>query len=141
MEIPEDLSVTELRLSKDTVDEGDRHLLDLVAHVLSADNDLHLEDVATALHGLQGLFQNFLLVEAEGTSEVRGSWSEEGCGEEVGNARGQLTIEVPTIDTAILGIASASHDICTGLLLLLNEFRDDLRMMSEIGVHQNNVIT
>lgn len=141
MEIPEDLSVTELRLTKDTVDEGDRHLLDLVAHVLSADYDLHLEDVATALHGLQGLFQNFLLVEAEGASEVRGSRSEEGCCEEVGNTRGQLTIEVPPIDTTVLGIASASHDISTGLLLLLNEFRNDLRMMSEIGVHQNNVIT
>jgi hypothetical protein len=25
--------------------------------------------------------------------------------------------------------------------LLLNEFRNDLRMMPEIGVHQNNVIT
>jgi hypothetical protein len=25
--------------------------------------------------------------------------------------------------------------------LLLNEFRNDLRMMSEIGIHQNNVIT
>jgi hypothetical protein len=141
LEVAEDLTVSQLGLSKDTVDEGDRHLFDLVAHVLSAHYDLHLEDIAAALHGLQGLLQDFLLVEAEGAGEVRCRWGQEGGGQEVGDTGGQLTIEIPAIDTAILGIASARHDISTCLLLLLNEFGNDLRVMSEVGVHQNHEIT
>ena len=50
LEVGEDLTGTELRFSEDAIHEGDGYLLDLVAEVLGAHDDLHLEDVATALN-------------------------------------------------------------------------------------------
>ena len=42
------------------------------------------------------------------------------------------------MNAAALGISGAGHDVSIGFLLLANELRHELRMMREIGVHQEH---
>jgi hypothetical protein len=138
LKVTKNLTSAELGLTEDSVDEGDGHFLDGVAHVLSAHDDLHLEDVASALHRLECLLEHVLLVKTERSSEIGGLRSEESSSQEVGNTGGQLAIQVPAVDSAVLSVSGSSDDVSTSLTLLLDELRNDLGVMAEIGVHKDH---
>jgi len=141
LEVSEYFAVAEFGLSKDTVDERDRHLLDLVAHVLRADDDLHLEDVAAALDLLEGHLEHLPLVEAEGAREIRCRRGQEGRCQEVGHARSKLAVQIPAVDASVLRVASPGHDVRARLPLLLDKLGDHLRVVAQVRVHQDNKVT
>lgn len=94
-------------------------------------NDLHLEDVSLSLHGLHDVCEHLLLVEAEAAGEVRDTGIEEGIGDEVGNARRELALEVPAEHASLGDVARSGHYVVVSLLLLLDEVRHVLGLFDE----------
>ena len=115
-------------LAKDTIDESNGDLLDGVAHVLSASNDLHLEAIAASFNLRHDGLNDFTLVKTERTGQVTGSRAQSDLGHQVGNTRSQLAIEVPTKDSATRLVPSARDYITVGFFLLLNKLLDEFRL-------------
>jgi len=64
-QISNDLICTQFGLSEDSIDERDRDLLNRVAKVLSAGDNLHLEAIASRLDLRHDRLEYFALVQAE----------------------------------------------------------------------------
>ena len=66
----------------------------------------------------------------EGSREVGHAGSEQHLREEVGAARDDLPLQVPTVDAAAAGVARARHDVVVVLSLQLDELGDELGLQS-----------
>lgn len=84
-----------------------------------------MEDVAAGLDLRDDRLDNAAFVQTEGASQVGGRGRKQSRSEEVSNARCELSIKVPAVDTAALDVASARNEVAVGLLLLFNEFCDE----------------
>jgi hypothetical protein len=59
------------------------------------------------------------------------TWAKEDLGHVVGPTRDDLALEVPAVDPAVAGVASAGHHVAAGLGLLSDELRNELGLQAK----------
>lgn len=145
LEVLDDLGSAELALAIEAIHKGNRALLNLVAHGLSANHHLHLEAVTLALGAGDHLLQHRLLVQTEATRQIADTGHQHDVGDEVGRARGELAEKVPAVDTTLdisaIGIPRAGDNVRVRRLLDSDHLGDELGVVAEIGVHDDNEVT
>ena len=134
LEVLDDLVHAHLRLPVHPIHKHDRNLTDRVVHIVRANDDLHLENVASAFHVLHDVVERFSLVQTVATRQVAHARVEQEVSNEVCDARRELSLEVPAKHTAVGNIARASYHIIVTLLLLANEFWHVLGLQVTLGV-------
>lgn len=119
------LRSAQFRLSIDAIDERNRYLSEAVVQLPSPHNHFHLEDVALGFAAGNELLQHFLLVQPEGTGQIRRFRSEQHLRQKVGSPGDELPLEVPSIDTSVAQVAGTGNDVVVGFLLEVDKFRNE----------------
>ena len=144
LEVLDDLASTQLALAVQAVHKGNGALSDLVVHGLGTNHHFHLETVALALRVENNLLQDLLLVQPEATSQVANTRHQHHVGDQVGSARGKLPEQVPAIDTALnisaARISGAGDNVRVSFALDLDHLGDELRVVTEIGIHDDDEV-
>lgn len=103
------LGAAQLRLSIHSVDKRNGHLANCVVQLTRPDQHLHLEHIAFR-HALGNqTLQHVLFVQPKRAGHVRTVWSQQNLRQIVGAARHQLSLEIPTGDSAVAQVPSAGH--------------------------------
>ena len=151
LEVLDNLVHSHLRLAVHSIHKHDRNFPDRVVHIVSTHDDLHLENISSALHVLHNVVERFPLVQTIATRQVAYARVEHEVSDKICNARSQFSLKVPTKNTACGNIARASYHIIVTLLLLANELGHVFRLkiipdvsmnvMGQVSIHNKYVIT
>ena len=128
LEVLNDLVHSHFRLAVHAIHKHNRNFANRVVHIVCANDDFHLENVASAFHTLHDIIKRFSLVQTVTTSQVANVRIEQDVSNEIRYARCEFSLEVPTKDTASRNIAGTSYHIIVMLFLLTNEFRHVFRL-------------
>merc|ERR1719180_110243 len=135
-----DLIPPKLAFTIHTVNKADWHLANGETKLSRPDHHFHLEDVAFGHCCSYQPLQNLFSVQSEAACEVRDAGSQEKLCHKIGSSRYYLPFQVPSIDSTIASIASASDNIKVAFLLLQDELRDELWVVAQVGVHDDDVV-
>lgn len=140
LSILNNLVTTELALSVQTVDKGNRNLGDSAAHGLGTHHQLHLETVSLALGAGNGLLKGSTLIETETACEVAHTRTKDSVSEQVGATADELALEIPAKDTTVSCVSSTCNNVVVALLLEGNHLGDELGVVREVGIHDDNEV-
>ena len=140
-EVDESLSIlgdvldAQLRISKQTIDEGNRNLSNREVELTSTDDHLHLERIALRLVHRDQSLQNLLLIQAERASQIRNAQTKQSISDVVRSGRDEFALQIPSPHSSSSHITRSSHDVVVLLLLLLDELGDKLGLqgMERVG--------
>ena len=100
----------------------------------------HLKSVPFALGLPNNPLQHTLLVQSEAPSQIANPRAEHDASKQVGAPGDQLSLEVPAVDTAVACIPSSRDDVVVSRLLGLDELGYELRMVAEVGIHDDDIV-
>ena len=136
----DNLVASKLGLAVQSVHEADRDLCHGATHRLCSHHHLHLEGVALALRLPDDLLQHLLFVQPEATGQIAHARPQHGIREQIRPPADELALEVPAVNAAIAGVARAGHNVVVTLLLHADHVRDELGVVTEVGVHDDDEV-
>lgn len=140
LQVLDNLIASELTLTIHPVDKADGHLGNSTLHRLRAYHHLHLERIPLALRARNDLLEHTLLVKPKATRQVADARTQHRIGKEVRAPAHKLALQVPTVDAAVASVPRARDDVVVGLLLTRYHLRDELGVVTEVGVHDDDEV-
>jgi hypothetical protein len=142
LRILHNLIPSQLTLPIHPIDKTNRHLRNRTPHCLRPHHHLHLERVALTLRTEHDLLQHLLLIQPKTAREIAHAGPQNRIGKQIRAPADELPLQIPTVHAAIARVPRARDDVVASvrrqLLLLRDHPRDELRVVREVGVHDDD---